>query len=311
MSMLVMNELTRGWGRVAVWVCAVGLAVVVGCHRDGIDPPVLPPVDAGRVDVEVPTRGEVVRRHNEAVAGLDRVWASTDATLRWEDPESGKVRKESGEGVLVMVEPRRVTLTMGKLGKTGLWAGCNEERYWLFDIQDRGEEEAWVGTHEDAGRACAEPLPLPLPPDAVPWLLGVRELPVPGVGKVGVEKGYWVLEVEPDEEAGLSYRLRMYVNPETSRPAVVEMLDTSGENMLTCYLSEYAPVEQHDAPRADWPTMPTRVRCFTADGKAELTLSLQGVSDGEGQINDAAFDFEVLLKAYTPRVVHDLDAGCG
>ncbi len=301
------------------------MSTLPSCKKPG--PIVVPTLDtlATQPGEEVPTRAELIRRHNAAVAGLGRVWTAAEAKLKWEDPDSGKVRQEEGSGYLIMVHPSRVTLTMSKLGKTGLWAGSNETRFWLLDIQDRSEAEAWVGTHANAARPCSQPLPLPVPPAAVPWLLGLVPLPAvksptddPDAGlPVQTLEGYWVLDFAPGIDGDVPYAVRMFYDPKTQRPARVDLLDAAGDTALTCYVSDYQPVEQHattnptDPTMPTMPTMPSNARCYTPDGKAELTLSLNDLSDGVGQINDRAFDFDVLQKAYRPRVVHDLDAGCG
>lgn len=296
------------WGQVVVGgvVC---LAFLAGCETDrAVTPPPLVSVEQS-AQAPVPSYAEVVRRYNQRVAGLGRLWASTDVKIRWID-EGGKYRSEEGGGNLVLVRPRRVALKVGKLGQTGLWAGSNEERYFLFDAYER--DTVWVGRHENAGKPCSEPLPLPVPPEAVGWLWGVMTLPMAG----RVERladGY--LLVEP---AGAN--VRMLLHPGTLLPVRVDLTDARGYSVLTCRLSEYGPVELTGVPEGRWPMVARVVDCYPlSDGGGEgggasrLTMALSNMSDGVkgNKINDRAFDFDTLLRVLKPKTVVDLDAGCG
>ena len=285
-----------------MWVC---FGLIGACETDrAVTPPDLTPV-IRPVQAPLPSYEEVVSRHNARVAPLGRLWASSDVKVRWID-EKGRYRSEEGGGNLILVRPRRVALTVSKLGQTGLWAGSNEERYFLFDAHER--DAAWVGRHENAGLPCSKPLPLPVPPEAVGYLWGVMPLPIES-GTVERVEGYLLLE-----PAGLN--VRMLLHPDTLLPVRVDLTDPRGYSVLTCRLSEYAPVELADLPEADRPRAARVIDCYPlTDGgeQTRLTLELSNLSDGTrgNKINDRVFDFDTVKRVLKPRTIIDLDAACG
>jgi hypothetical protein len=147
-------------GRLAYWVMAVVGAFGLfagGCHK-----PVIPD-DLGPAPLEAtgetPSYTQLVKRYNDNVRALDRVWTSTEVHVRWEN-EDGKQRSEHGDGHLIMARPRKVALTVGKLGNTILWAGSNEHGYWLFDTRDEGT--VFYGRYENLNKPCSRSLPVPV-----------------------------------------------------------------------------------------------------------------------------------------------------
>ena len=152
-----------------------GLLLVSCAAPDGVDDP--PPLAAPLPGVSY---AEAARRYNQHVLGLKRLWARSVVEVSWIE-DDGDRRSEQGEGHFVFVPPRRVALSVGKLGKIILWAGSNAERYWLIDNQ--GDGVAYVGKHptvEVIGPTGGVEMrgPLPFKPDDVPYLLGLRPLPL-------------------------------------------------------------------------------------------------------------------------------------
>lgn len=285
-----------------------GLLTVIlaaGCQpRDPIVPAgFMPsPVDAPG---PVPTYAELVDRYNAQVRNLDRLWSSTDVEMRWRD-DNGKTHLEKGDGKFLFVRPGRVALTIEKLGKTYLWAGTDRERYWLFDNQ---EDVAYVGHHRHIGKPCAQPLPLPIHPAAVPYLLGLmplpQEQPGSGPGLVMQVRGHYLVEPPGGE-------LALWLHPQTLLPVRVDLTDTSGRSVVRAMLSEHRPVELDAVPRDQWPMMASRAELFIDGEEARMTLDLSRLSDGQrrNRIRDAAFDFDRLRQAHNPDEVVKLDADC-
>lgn len=283
----------------AGWVLMM-LVVAVGCQPHG------PIVPAGFMPPAIDTRGpvpgytELAEAYNAHMAELDRVWSATDVEIRWRD-DGGDAHFERGEGKFLFVRPSRVALTVEKLGKTYLWAGSDDQRFWLFDNQ---AHVAYVGEHVNVGKACAQPLPLPVHPSAVPYLLGLMPIDA-GLGRVMRVRGHYL--VEP---AGTN--LALWLHPQTLRPVRVDLTDDAGRSAVRAILSDYQPVEQAGAPREQWPLMPTHAELYIQGREARMTLDLSRLTDGvaDHRIRDAAFDFETLVRAHDPDAVVELDGDC-
>lgn len=281
-------------------LCVVGL--LTGCQpREAIVPPTFLPPQV-ESDAPLPSYGELAARYNARAERLQRLWASTDVQLRWRD-EDGDARLEEGDGNVLFVRPDRLALTVEKFGKYYLWTGSDEQRFWLFDMQ---EDAAYVGNHRNVGKPCMQPLPLPIHPSTVPYLLGLMPLPTfPAGMEPPVERlrGYYL--VEPP---GL--RLRLLIDPQAMAPVRVDLTDETGHSAVIAQLSEYAPVELSDQPPESWPRVASRADLFVVGEEARMTLQLSRLSDGEGKIRDRAFDFEALVKAHRPKTIVVLDRDC-
>jgi hypothetical protein len=283
----------------------VGLA---GCKV----PPIVPD-DLGPAPVEhdrpTPSYTELVKQYNAEVERLDRVWASTEVHLRWKDRE-GKTQSEHGDGTLIIVRPKNVALTIGKLGNTLLWAGSNEDGYWLFD--KRENSKVFFGRHRFVDKPCSRSLPMPVQPEAVPYLLGTMPLeatPAPQGEAVATYNGYFLIEP-------LGLNVRLWLHPQTARPKRVDLLDDDGRKVISAILREPWPVDQADVERAQWPLMAHETQIYVLDRDAEteasVRLELQSASDGEDddKIKPQVFDFDTLMQVHEPGQAIDLDADC-
>ncbi len=274
---------------------------MLGCQPEPIVPDDLMPA-ARPTPTDAPTYAELVTKYNRNLEHLDRLWARTDVTVRWEQ-EDGKIRREDGEGNLLYVAPSRVALTVGKLGHTLLWAGGDDRRFWLFDLQDEGV--AYVGSHRWVGAPGSTPLPLPIHPRDVPGLMGWLPLPAPRPGDPGVVeplRGYWL--VDPPGR-----RVRLLLDPQTARPVRIDLTDAAGHSLVVCRLDEHRLVDLAGIDPGQRPIIATSADLYVIGREARLTLSLRQMSDGDGgrRIKDRAFDFEALRRAHKPGQVVDLD----
>ncbi len=286
-----------GWALTAV-LC------LFACQPQNKDysPPPLTPI---HVNQPLPTYEELVRQYNDRVQLLDRLWSGAVMTIEWQD-EDGKHHFEQGEGNFIYRQPRDVALTLGKLGDTMFWAGSNHEMYWFIDKQDDGV--AWVGRHLFVGDPCNRPLPLPIQPQLIPFLFGLRPLdpdsipPPPAVERVS---GYYLIE-----PPGLN--LRMLLDPRTGTLVRADMYDYNGVSMITCHLSKYEPVEIDGLPESQWPTVATRAEIYLVGEEARMALNLSRISDGRrrNRIRDKAFDIRLLLEVHDPKELIFLDENC-
>ena len=293
-------------GRLILPIAAVAaLALVLasaGCAKNGdtsMTP--LPASINGREDL--PSYAELVERYNANLQRLDRMWATTVVALRYKD-ENDRWQREQGEGHFIFISPDRVALTVGKVGNTILWAGSNEERFWLLDLRKDGI--AHVGLRENLGRACSQPLPLPVTPDVVPYLLGLLPLDSqvgPLGGAVQLVDGHYVIE-----PTGLNLRIKL--NVDTALPMQVDLLDPQGQTVIVSELSQHRRVQVEGL--ALGPRVATRVQISVVDEDARMNIAMADMNDGRrhNTIRDRTFDYDHLIRVHKPAEIRQLDADC-
>ena len=293
----------RWTGLAAALVCLS----LVGCKpQQPIVPENLLP-DPIANDQPLPSYGDLIRRYNQTVEPLGRVWAKADVDMVWLNKD-GKRKHESGDGRLIYVRPGKTVLEIEEFGK-GFWAGSDGERYWFFERQDNSA--VYVGRF-DLVDAPGEPrgpgalgLPLPVNPKDMPYILGFKRIDpaaVPDAPAVERLAGHYLIE-----PPGLS--LRLLLDPETARPVRVDLLDELGRSEVRCLLSGATEVKFEGVPKDNQPRITNTVDVYVVGTEARMTLNLSGAtSDEEGRkIRDQHFDFEKLMKALKPDVTIDLD----
>jgi hypothetical protein len=284
----------------AVLCATLGVAMLHGCVAPRQAQPVAAP--PGDAEAGIPY-AELAAAFNARVALLDRLWSRTRVEVRWVDAE-GKPRFDAGEGYLIYALPSRVALSVGKMGQTGLWAGADEQRYWLLDVQ-ADPSQAWFGRHNRLGAVPPADFPLAVAPHDLPRLLGVTPLPTqPPIEPVVVhEQGIYTLLL-----AG--QRTRLTLDAVTLMPLSVALLDDAGRVLIQSQLSSPQPVRIRGLGSADWPLISGRARVTVPGGAAgaagkdtttddaSMTLELVGDvlgGDARGRINPRLFDFEYLV----------------
>lgn len=237
------------------------------------------------------------------VVGLERLWARVTVVVDTVDAEGEPVR-EQAEGHLQIVQPRRVALTLGKLGETYLFLGSNDERYWWFDTVDRDRRVAVTGRHAVVTPRKAAALGVPVHPLELIELLGIvaptpedrvafRAEPGPAAGEIALVR---------DLPAG---RLTWVVDDQRFEPVRVEIADDTGAVVLAAAHEAYgfARVRENLAAR---PRVPGRVIVEVPGIPARVRLALYEPENRE--IRPVAFDYERLLRAFRIDTVRDLDA---
>lgn len=297
-----------GWWFVMTATVALAAAAVLvpGCRARPVDPDYLIPT---RLDTRgpAPSYGELIARYNGQVADLDQVWARTDVVMRWTD-EHDRAQVEQGDGNFIFRRPGELALTVGKLGQTGLWAGSDDTRYWLFDLRER-QGVATVGRHENVGRPCSDRLPLPMHPQHVPHLMGLLPLAAAPDGqrppRVTMSRGYYV--VQP-----VGTNVRLMIDPRTYRPTRVDLLDADGDSVIVARLTDYREVSMGRPIEGDPPRIASLNNFYIPQDGSNMTLRLDVISDGRArnQVRDQAFDLDLLLAAHRPAEVIELDAPC-
>ena len=277
---------------VAAWVCLFALGACT--PTDPIVPTNLNPEPAAAGDVDLPDYADLVARYNAQGPSLERVWARTKVEMRWRD-EKDRKRRESGDGRLIFERPLNTAWTVEVLGDVKLWAGSNSFGFWLFDRLEGGQ--AYYGAYN---RPLARALPLPVQPEAVPFLLGMVELDPgdrPAEPAVEAFNGYWVIE-----PPGLN--LRMMLDPQTARPVRIDLTDAQGQSVLVCRLSGEVTVERDGQ---DAVTLAKKAELFPLGSESRMTVTLKRPSTDETKFKRKLFNFNKLSKSLKPDEVVNLN----
>ncbi|MBI1336183.1 MAG: hypothetical protein GC164_04380 [Phycisphaera sp.] len=265
---------------------------------------------------QTPTVTELIGRHNLAVNGLDRVWARASLEIKWKEKvkryrkkDATRTRFETGEGQLIVMLPDKVALTIGKLGKTLFWVGCDSERYWLFDLTDSDHKVAYVGRLSRMASADFDS-PFPLHPSDVPALLDMVKLaltPEPATGQtLKWAFGAWVIE-----QPGFSRTV--YLDHDTARARRVEVKDTTGRITAVSELSDWEiPADGGNETAPGFPgtrplTLATDIRVELPLRQTRIALALKNLTTSELKFNVRQFDFEKLCAALEVDEVVDMD----
>lgn len=278
----------------ALAAAALGLvACTTGCSPRPVAGPGSPPPPT-----PVPDYRDLVARHNHAVRNVQRLSAFAVVSLRWQ--EDGQRRSEQGEGILAVVLPGKLSLTLGKLHDL-FRIGSDGQRYWFIDLSD-DPAIAHVGRHEQAASTSLRKLDTIVMPHDLIRLLGLlpidplREPKPPAVVRYGNQ-----FLIEPPGS-----RMRILLDEKTARPRRIDLLDAEGFSRVSAQLSRYDHLETTGIPPGSWPTTATmiEIRDLQTDNTAKLSLS--DLIGDEEEINDRWFSLESLVEAYEAKV-HNLD----
>lgn len=305
-----MNTQSRHGFRDVLSALAMGVVCMIflaGCAKP-VTPDDSPGVRVPRD--EPPPYAEAVRRYNENAKKVDRLWSRAVTTLEWFDSK-GERRIEQGDDCFVVyVAPDRFALSIGKLGKTLMWVGCDEQRYWMFDLQE--PRSAYVGTRANAGKPCVRPLPMVggVSPRDVMRLMGVEPIDAdaePAGQPVEWHEGQWLIE-----PPGTGTRL--LIDPETGLATRIDLLDEHGYSRLICRLSHTTVIESFVIPPGGPAKIASRLNIELPDGSGSVRLTMSSPTDGrrDDRIQDRVFDFDRLRKLLKVEedATHSLDADC-
>lgn len=290
--------------RVVAGVLIAVVAAVGGCGAISQNKPTVPADVRG----DAPSAAEFIAKHNDRVAKLNRLWMRTELWLRGTTPEGEKL-DEVTEGHLMVELPRKLSLTVKKLGETYFVLGSNDERYWWLDLS-REDRPGLSGEHAKATRARVKRFGLPVLPLDLSELLAITPID-PGVAAGA--KTRWV----SDNEAELVFAVpggsrAVRFSAKTLEPTAVELRDESGFAVVASTMAEYEP-----APVRGEPGISPRFQ-----RKTDIMLNeLEGVGksgtrvrvtitayDAENRpLNPALFDLPELVKRHRVSVVRSVD----
>lgn len=274
--------------------------MLVGCAQNK---PIEP--DGGTPVVHtgpLPSAADVIARYNARVARLEAVESPIELVVTGVD-EQGKPTKNQGEGNLKMVRPRKVALRIDKVSQTIFWLGSNDEKYWWFDLGG-DEKVALVGTHARATPEVSARFGLPVHPADLLDLAGVAPLEASGEAKIRWATGPGVV-LELPGRWGMK---RLTIEPESGEATKVEMLDASGNVVVSSRLEKYerVPVRGDAAAEA---RMAKHLYANIPGAKATVELVIHSpVNNGEARIKAANFDYDDLKARMGIEREVDLDA---
>lgn len=286
---------------VAILILLVG---GVGCRRGPLN--LNPRSSASPITEADISYVELAGRYNQTVRYFDQLWVRNAIKIEWNQTlKNGDRRSRNlvGDGKFIFVPPRDSVLTVEHLGTVYLWAGSNDEQYWLFDLSE-DEKAAYLGRFDALGRPGTRTMPIPVRPDSVAYLLGVLPLPVnPDASEQPIveefEGQYFI------EPPGLN--LRMLIDKQTFRPTRVYLTDRNGFSQIRSDLTGQTRVEVDGLSGKDQPVLCEKAVVYVTGYETRLTLNLEYATTDASRINERVFDFETLRKLHKPSVFINLD----
>ncbi len=254
----------------------------------------------------IPTLADTATRVNAAIQGSERLRARATVQVRYTD-EEGARRFEQGEGLFRMESSGAIALSAGKVGETLFWLGCDDRRYWWFDLAGK-ERTAFVGLHDGPGQGRGG-VASAVNPRALPRLMG--RVPISGRGTCEWSSDGKLLGVTTRLSSGYE---RRWLDPKTLEATKIEVYDDARQPVLIADLGKYEfmTIAGQGAPG---PRVPTTVFIGHPATGTELRLYLEDPDDG-GQkagapgpaMDPAAFDFIKLSASLRVSRTIDLDA---
>jgi len=249
----------------------------------------------------LPTYQQLATRFNKNLQRINQLWARAAVELHWRD-EQGK-HFEQGDGHLIFALPNQLALSIGKLGNTLFWAGCNPHQYWWFDLQD--QPTLYFGSHAHTTPHTAEQLPLPVQPLDLIRLLGILPLdatPPSPPEVLWTDRGYLI---QPPNTGS-----RLLIDPQTDRPSRIELLDPDGNVAVVSHLSRWQRMDIVGVPPGGLPYVATRFEISLVAQHGSMTIFLSDPTDGQAgnKVKDTLFDLEYLRGVFKPTQEVDLDA---
>jgi len=243
------------------------------------------------------TLSAVLDAHNQRAAALERLWARTSVQVTGRT-EGGRLN-EQAEGHLQIVQPDRVALSLGKLGKVQLYLGSNESVYWWIDMVDSSQSSVIFGRHQQVTQRKAELLGVPVYPRDLVGLFGITPVdPADVIGDLQQEKGRLIVDVRLD--AG---RMRIYFAGRSFEPVRVEIFDIDDRLQVESDLERYDYVTVVGDATSK-PRIAEKVTLTLADGTI-VRISLYDPTNKA--IRDSAFELDRLVRGYRIEQIYDLD----
>jgi hypothetical protein len=272
------------------------------------------PSDGGAAVAREPIPyGVAAAAYNERLVRFDELWARAVVRVAFND-EDGKRRDEQGEGLLQVVRPGMLALSIKKAGQMLFWLGCDDERYWWFDVTAE-VRTVRVGRHDrvqehrgDGGMGGVV-----IRPRELVRLLGILELDPVGAGVTQWSSDGTLLGITTPIDGGMQ---RIWVEPEAPpvgagaaayEPVKIELYDSDGRLAVVADLGKYGPVDV--AGQGARGRMATYIEAHHPDSQTVIKLDLAAMKTSG--VSRSAFEFETLKKSMGVDVEVDVDVRGG
>lgn len=238
----------------------------------------------------VPSYAAVAKLYNERIARLPRIWGRAVVSATFTD-ENRRERYEQGDGHLQFQRPHFLALDIGKAGETLFWLGCDNDRFWVFDLQK--DRTSYVGKIADLTRERAAELGLPALPQEFPMIMGIAPLPTDANATIrSIDKGKaWRISLPPRN--GIVTRL--VLDPKKVWPTRVEQLSLDGEVVLESELSNYHQVSLAGVG-GFFPQVPGMTHITHRASGTSMKIQLEDPLDDRA-LKPVVFDYDHLKQA--------------
>lgn len=250
------------------------LGACVGQHK-----PHVHPVPDSAEHEPLPSLREVADRYNPRVAGLDRLWSRITLRIRGQDAQGNRIDEET-EGHLIIQPPKRLSLSVTKLGEAYFLLGSNDANYWWFDLSSP-DRTASIGAHEALTPGKASDFGLPVHPLDLIDLLAITPIDpdAPGAALRRDDAG------TPQFISPTRFGRRLIsLDQRTWRPIAVTLLDSEDAPVVASTLAEFEPV------------------AFAPGAFIARKASLQIVSPAVGSLDVQITLYEPEVRTLNPRV---------
>jgi hypothetical protein len=248
---------------------------------------------------------EIVKAHNQRIDGLSSLWARH--TIRVNGKlANAKLEKEEAEGFFQLILPRKVAISITKVGETYFYLGSNDELYWWLDLTEA--KQGFFGRHALATTGTVDRFGIPVHPLDLIELMAITPIDETLLkSSEAITPSRWSSDgslIWYDVPARDATK-RVLVEPTSLLPLCVELLDKNGKVVVRADLSNYLDIPSRSKPTAR-PRIPTRMTISVP--RSDLTI-LINLNDPETRVpKAAAFDFAYLAQtAYPINKLVDLD----
>ncbi len=246
----------------AAWFVPVCLLFVGlgGCHR--------PPQ---RMRLEPIPLSDAVRIANDNVDRIDGVLRASGAVDGWVKLPDGRKQSFHLDGVLFYLAPNFVRFDLKSLGQRQLLFGSNDEHHWYYDKQ---EDQYFCGRHgEESGLARD----LPVPPDQIIDILGLRRIPLDSAIQRVVEEHQQILIVARDQTGRDFIRAEYWLD--RYAPRLLRRIVFRDGNGVVFMASDF---DEHTRLGSEGPWLPRRISATWPQADASMTFHVSKWRSVEG-----------------------------
>ena len=287
--------------RIRLATCLVAAAAALaGCAADPGDTPRPASVD---VDYDM-----IVDAYNQRTNLIETIWAPAVVDVEF-TTEDGGTDWEQGNGRFQFRQPADLSLNVGKLGENWFWIGCNDTRYWIFDLRD-GEEVVYFGRNAADGAEAASRLGWPVVPSDLVLLSGNTPLAnAATLATRAVTPAAWrrddIGRTFLEWRAAGTRTTRFVLETQSLLPLRIVLFNDAGEPLVRADLQNHDHLPIRGVGGA-YPRIATRYVIRNLQTGDEVRIRLEQMQ-GEKAPSDIVFDLQRLAEQLDITHAVDLD----